>query len=153
MKRPGLRWQGPAYFDSNAGDEPLEAAFRGWDWSRASHRGGTSVLYRVDPREGAGADLAIHFDAGGGVTELDPPTPVPLPRTRIWRIRRGTRADADHPVTVVDTLEDTPFYARSVVASRLLGEKVTAVHESLSLDRFRQRWVQMLLPFRMPRVR
>jgi carotenoid 1,2-hydratase len=25
------------------------------------------------------------------------------------------------------------------------------VHESLDLDRFAQRWVQLLLPFRMPR--
>jgi carotenoid 1,2-hydratase len=38
-----------------------------------------------------------------------------------------------------------------VLSSRLLGEEVNAVHESLSLDRFRTRWVQTLLPFRMPR--
>jgi carotenoid 1,2-hydratase len=37
------------------------------------------------------------------------------------------------------------------VASQLLGQPVVAMHESLSLDRFRSRWVQMLLPFRMPR--
>ena len=153
MTRPSIRWAGSAYFDSNAGDEPLESAFRGWDWSRAPHRGGTSVLYHVDSQEGAGANLAVHFDAGGGVVELEAPRPVPLPRTRIWRISRGTRADPDHPATVVETLEDTPFYARSVIASRLHGEKVTAVHESLSLDRFRRRWVQLLLPFRMPRAR
>jgi carotenoid 1,2-hydratase len=151
MTRPGLRWNGAAYFDSNAGDEPLESAFRGWDWSRAPHRRGTSVLYHVDSREGRGADLAVHFDASGRVTELEPPSPVPLPPTPVWRVSRGTRADADHPATVVETLEDTPFYARSVVASKLHGEKVTAVHESLSLERFRRRWVQMLLPFRMPR--
>ena len=48
-------------------------------------------------------------------------------------------------------LEDTPFYARSLLATTLLGEPVTAVHESLSMLRFRQRWVQYLLPFRMPR--
>jgi carotenoid 1,2-hydratase len=53
---------------------------------------------------------------------------------------------------VVQTLEDAPFYARSVVASQLQGESVNAVHESLSLDRFRSGWVQVLLPFRMPRV-
>jgi carotenoid 1,2-hydratase len=111
------------------------------------------VLYHVVPREGARTNLAVHFDAGGVVTALDPPSSVPLPSTPIWRIPRGTRADAGHPATVVQTLEDTPFYARSVVASRLHGDKVTAVHESLSLDRFRCRWVQMLLPFRMPRVR
>ncbi|HBM14153.1 MAG TPA: carotenoid 1,2-hydratase, partial [Rhodospirillaceae bacterium] len=27
----------------------------------------------------------------------------------------------------------------------------TGVHESLNLDRFNKRWVQVLLPFRMPR--
>jgi carotenoid 1,2-hydratase len=28
---------------------------------------------------------------------------------------------------------------------------VNAVHESLDLDRFSRRWVQLLLPFRLPR--
>jgi carotenoid 1,2-hydratase len=153
MTRPTLRWSGSGYLDSNAGDEPLESAFRGWDWSRASHRGGTSVLYDVDAREGSGASLAVHFDAAGGVAALEPHPRVYLPSTRIWRIARGTRADAGRPATVVETLEDTPFYARSVLASRLGGDEVTAIHESLSLDRFRRRWVQMLLPFRMPRLR
>jgi carotenoid 1,2-hydratase len=52
---------------------------------------------------------------------------------------------------VTRTLEDTPFYARSLVRKRLLGSNALAVHESLDLDRFRQPWVQCLLPFRMPR--
>jgi carotenoid 1,2-hydratase len=39
-----------------------------------------------------------------------------------------------------------------MIATRLLGEPVNAMHESLSLDRFRKRWVQSLLRFRMPRV-
>lgn len=179
MAAPALRWSGPAYFDSNAGDEPLENAFHGWDWSRATHRGGTTVLYHVVPRQvtgpGAadpaastertaatagthgcttgGARLALHFDASGAVTNLEPFAPHDLPATRIWRIPRSTYGDPDQPACIVDTLEDTPFYARSLVAASLEGDKVTAVHESLSLDRFRQRWVQMLLPFRMPRVR
>jgi carotenoid 1,2-hydratase len=51
----------------------------------------------------------------------------------------------------VRTAEDAPFYARSLLDSKLLGEPVSAVHESLSLDRFNARWVQLLLPFRMPR--
>jgi carotenoid 1,2-hydratase len=54
---------------------------------------------------------------------------------------------------VISTLEDTPFYARSVVRTRLLGEPVTAMHESLSLDRFSALWVQAMLPFRIPRGR
>ena len=70
---------------------------------------------------------------------------------RAGGIARGTRADDPARTRVRRTLEDTPFYARSVLSQRLLGEDVTAVHESLSLDRFRTRWVQALLPFRMPR--
>ena len=31
------------------------------------------------------------------------------------------------------------------------GSDALAVHESLDLDRFSRRWVQCLLPFRMPR--
>ena len=54
---------------------------------------------------------------------------------------------------VTRTLEDAPFYARSLVASQVLGKPAIAVHESLSLTRFRAAWVRMLLPFRMPRRR
>ena len=51
------------------------------------------------------------------------------------------------------TFEDTPFYARSEVASVLGGEGVLAMHESLALDRFKSGVVQAMLPFRMPRIR
>jgi carotenoid 1,2-hydratase len=53
---------------------------------------------------------------------------------------------------VAETLVDAPFYARSVLNTRIAGQPVTAMHESLSLDRFSAGWVQALLPFRMPRV-
>jgi carotenoid 1,2-hydratase len=39
------------------------------------------------------------------------------------------------------------------VASRLFGRDVLAVHESLSLDRFRSPVVQWMLPYKMPRRR
>ena len=66
---------------------------------------------------------------------------------------RTTRTDEGSVAGVTRTLEDAPFYARSLVASQLLGKPVIAVHESLSLTRFRAAWVRMLLPFRMPRRR
>jgi carotenoid 1,2-hydratase len=47
----------------------------------------------------------------------------------------------------VKTLEDTPFYTRS----KIQVEGGHFMHESLDLRRFRQAWVQFLLPFRMPR--
>jgi carotenoid 1,2-hydratase len=104
------------------------------------------VQRRAGDREGFG----LKFDPGGAVHAFEPPAAAALPGTG-WGIARGTRADDAARARVRRTLEDTPFYARSVLSSRLLGGEVTAVHESLSLDRFRTRWVQALLPFRMPR--
>jgi carotenoid 1,2-hydratase len=52
---------------------------------------------------------------------------------------------------VVQTLEDTPFYVRSVLSSGLLGEQVTSVHETLDLRRVVSLPVRLMLPWRMPR--
>jgi carotenoid 1,2-hydratase len=152
LDRPALRWSGPGYLDSNRGEEPLEDAFECWDWSRANTLKGTTMLYDVTARHGTGASLALRFNASGEVEEFPPPPRVRLPTTGVWRIKRGTQCEPGHRARVVETLEDTPFYARSLVETRLLGETATCVHESLSLDRFASAWVQMLLPFRMPRV-
>ncbi len=152
LRRPGLAWSGDGYLDSNAGDEPLERAFRCWDWSRASVRDGAALLYDVVPHGGARRTLALAVDRHGAVQPFDAPPPARLASTPLWRIRRATLAPADANAAIDRTLEDTPFYARSTLRTRLLGETVTAMHESLDLDRFARRWVQMLLPFRMPRV-
>ncbi|MEY6433992.1 carotenoid 1,2-hydratase [Thioalkalicoccus limnaeus] len=152
MHRPDLRWSGSGYFDTNYGSEPLEDGFACWDWSRASLRDGAAILYDVIRRNGERMSLALRIAPNGAVEAFAPPPPAALPTTGIWRIARATQADAGESAKVVETLEDTPFYARSVVATHLLGEPVTTVHESLSLDRFRQGWVQVLLPFRMPRL-
>ena len=58
----------------------------------------------------------------------------------------------DHPA-VTQTLEDTPFYVRSVLSSGLLGEQVASVHETLNVPRLVSTAVQLMLPWRMPRVR
>lgn len=152
LDQPSLRWTGEGYLDSNSGDAPLEHTFTGWNWSRARLAGGdTVVLYDVADRGGGERALAMRFDVLGRVEYLPAPPPVPLPRTH-WRIARATRADDGYSACVLRTLEDTPFYARSLLSARLCGEPVTAMHESLSLDRFRAGWVRLLLPFRMPRV-
>jgi len=152
LERPALSWAGRAYLDTNAGDEPLEDAFFGWDWSRAALRRGTAVLYDVHRRSGGRLALALRFDPAGSVEPFPPPPGVRLPCGR-WRVERATRAEPGAAApAVLETLEDTPFYARSLVSTTLFGEPVTAVHESLSLERFRAAWVRMLLPFRMPRA-
>ncbi|MEM9171031.1 MAG: carotenoid 1,2-hydratase, partial [Pseudomonadota bacterium] len=68
------------------------------------------------------------------------------------RVKRRTRSAAGAAPRVVKTLEDTPFYSRSVVRSRLFGADRIGVHESLSGPRLRNPAVKMLLPFRMPRL-
>jgi carotenoid 1,2-hydratase len=151
FEEPRLQWNGHGYLDSNFGDQPLEAGFARWDWSRACLSNGTTVLYDVTRRDGTGLSLAIRFDAAGNALDFLKPPATPLPPT-LWRVNRQTRADRDSAVTVVRTLEDAPFYARSIIDTQVLGERTMAMHESLSLDRFRQAWVRMLLPFRMPRA-
>ncbi len=152
LDQPGLRWSGPGYLDANHGDAPLESAFRRWDWSRchlSNHR--SVVLYDVDRIGAEPLSLGLQFAADGSVSAIEPPAAAALPST-LWRIARGTRSEGGAPVRLLQTLTDAPFYARSLLNTQLLGERVTAVHESLSLTRFDRRLVQAMLPFRMPRV-
>ncbi|WP_343033121.1 carotenoid 1,2-hydratase [Caldichromatium japonicum] len=151
FSHPGIHWQGSGYLDSNRGAEPLERAFQGWDWSRAGLHQEAMILYDTRARAGEGAQLALRFTAQGEIDEMQLPPRAPLPKTPVWRIARRTHCDPGERPRVLETLEDTPFYARSVVRTRLLGRDAQMVHESLCLDRFSQPWVKSLLPFRMPR--
>ncbi|MBK5943929.1 carotenoid 1,2-hydratase [Halorhodospira halophila] len=150
LEKPRVRWEGEGYLDTNAGDEPLEDGFSGWHWSRASDADGTTVLYDVTPRQGEAYRKTIRFDRQGAVSEAPAPASAPLP-TALWGIRRRIPADAPEQARLIETLEDTPFYARSLVATAVDGRPLRAVHESLDLNRFASAWVKPLLPFRMPR--
>jgi carotenoid 1,2-hydratase len=149
LDHPHVRWQGDGYFDMNRGDAPLEQGFADWQWARGATREGAAILYDARRRDGSHVDLAMTFDPHGRMQAFDPPPAVELRRTG-WRVGRTVRSeDAAH---LVRTLEDAPFYARSLVSAKLLGEPVILMHESLSLDRFRMPVVQAMLPFRMPRA-
>ncbi|WP_419729672.1 carotenoid 1,2-hydratase [Lichenicola sp.] len=151
LDQPGLRWSGNGYLDSNDGDGPLEASFRRWDWCRVPLRDRTAILYDVEGRDGQKRELGLQVARDGSVSPLEAPTAVTLPRTR-WRLPRFTRCDTGGTASVVQTLQDSPFYARSVLQTRLLGETAPAMHESLDLDRFKAPWTQAMLPFRIPRA-
>ncbi len=150
LARPELGWSGSGYLDSNFGSEPLEAGFRDWSWSRAHGESGTTVFYDAVRRDGSDACLALRFGDDGRVHSLPPLAAAALPTTG-WRLSRRTRADTADGATLVSTLESSPFYARSLVEARLYGEPVLAMHESLSLERFRSPVVQAMLTCRMPR--
>jgi carotenoid 1,2-hydratase len=156
--RPGLKWAGHGYFDSNAGDEPLEAGFSRWHWSRAPFQGGAALLYDAKRRDGTDLSVALHVGQDGKVEPLNAPKPrafsgeiLPLGKG-FWRVERATRADPGSSPRVIRRLEDAPFYTRSLIETSLCQERVTAVHESLDLDRFDTPVVRMMLPFRMPRI-
>ena len=108
------------------------------------------MLYDGVRRDGSSFALALRIADDGAVEHVAAPPRFRLPGSG-WRMARGTRADSDARVQVTRTWEDSPFYVRSALATRLLGEDCTAVHESLSLDRFRSPVVRAMLPFRMPR--
>lgn len=150
MERPGLAFRGSGYHDTNFGREPLEHGFSTWDWSRAELAEGTGVLYDARPRHAPACEHGLLFRDDGRVDALDAPRHHVLPRTR-WGLARATRSDEGEAPVAVRTLEDTPFYARSLVRTTLAGQRVAAVHESVSLDRFAHPAVQLLLPFRIRR--
>jgi len=150
MEAPSLSWSGPAYFDSNWGSAPLEQDFREWDWCRAPMRDATAILYNATRRDGSHQSLALRVAADGTVDEIPPPPPVSMART-FWRLPRPTRADPPG-ARLVRALVDAPFYSRSEIETHLLGQKASAVHEHLSLDRFAHPSMYAMLPFRVPRA-
>ena len=149
--QPGVRWSGPAYMDSNEGDEPVDRAFRTWDWSRSAMAdGSTSVVYDVRPVDGPARVIAKRFAPDGSSAAFMAPPRQPLPASA-WRIERGMHSTPGHPPQLLRTLEDTPFYVRSTLRGHLQGETVTAVHETLDVPRVVSWPVRLMLPWRMPR--
>lgn len=150
LRHPSLRFRGHAYMDANCGDEPLEDAFRHWTWSRAASRGGAVIAYDVERRDGSRLLVTRAFEPGGRRQSGFPVAAARASSTR-WQMKRLVHGDEGAAPRIERTLEDTPFYARSLVRTRYFGEPATGTHEVLSLDRFRTRWVQFMLPYRMRR--
>ncbi len=151
LTHPARTWSGNGYFDSNAGSEPLENAFLGWNWSRAHLPDETRLFYDVDRLGGGFQALALRVRGDGEISEIESPPRALLPPT-FWRVPRVARGDSSDPPALRQTLEDTPFYTRSILDGRYDGQPAEVIHESLSLARLRSPIVRAMLPFRMPRV-
>ena len=158
LTQPAMSWQGNGYLDSNWGEGALEDDFRGWTWLRGHGLRSTQIVFAPTPTTAQGRDEAardrdharlFRFERDSArLSILDPPPAAELPRTS-WRIARSVASDMNHMPRLRRTLENTPFYARSLVHTRLSGEPLLVMHESLSLERFQSAWVRSLLPFRM----
>ena len=147
MQSPCMKWSGTAYHDMNWGSVPLESSFRGWSWLRTHTEHGTTVFYDVTERDGTQRTFGRNFK-NGAVSEQHVPQLQALPRG-FWGMPRSINSEAKPKL--LETLEDAPFYTRNRASITYDNRICEAVHESLSLDRFTNPIVQMMLPFRMPR--
>jgi carotenoid 1,2-hydratase len=150
LRHPSLRFRGHAYMDANGGDEPIEDGFCHWTWARVASGGGAVITYDVERKDGSRLLLTRAFARDGEPQRDFPVTTVEAAPTR-WRMRRVVHGEPGAARGVVRTLEDTPFYARSLVRTSFFGQPAIGTHEALSCDRFRSRWVQFMLPYRMRR--
>lgn len=150
LEAPGWKWSGHGYFDANFGTAALEDDFSFWTWGRYPTASGATCIYDAALRDGTELNCAFHFDKDGGAHVIDAPPRTPFKRS-LWQIRRETRADPGTTPRQVMAMLDAPFYARSVVKTRLNGEDVIGVHEALDLDRYASALVKPMLAFRVPR--
>ncbi len=148
--RPDLHWEGDGYFDCNWGSEPLEAGFRRWSWARGHGKDAALIAYDSIARDGSRKAMGLRLGDDGQVEERVLPPSRAL-KAGIWGVDRHAHGDRDNPITLQHSLEDTPFYTRSRLDLTLFGERLTAFHETLDLDRFASPLIRALLPFRMPR--
>ncbi len=152
LEQPNSKWKGHAYLDSNEGQALMAGAFHEWDWSRAQLKdGSTAVLYDIRQMQGPERLLAVRFKTDGSVEPFNAPPRQALPKA-LWRVGRSIRSDANVKAQVMHTLEDTPFYIRSVLKSGLLGQEVVSFHETLNVPKLDRTITRLMLPWRMPRV-
>lgn len=152
LSAPDLSWEGSGYFDCNWGDEPIEDGFQRWDWLRADLPDGeAAVLYAGSRRDGQPFGFGLRFAPDGTASPIDAPPARQLGRG-LWQVTRTAPAEAGANPRVIRVMEDSPFYLRSELRTRIEGHDVHAVGETLDLDRFRSRIVKLMLPWRMPRI-
>ncbi len=165
LDQPSLNWKGHAYFDQNEGASPINdsnCAFNEWDWSRALMKNGQTVVTYDVRNKDLTQDrlLGLRFSPDSSLVEtIDLGERHRLKRTA-WGLRRSIRTPVVSEKrtstalpTVTKTLEDTPFYSRNIVQADCFGESVQTMHETLHINRLSSYLTQVMLPFKMPRVR
>ena len=161
MSKPGLSFEGTAYHDVNRGTRALERDFVEWDWSRltpGTHGTPSStsgvITYDVVTRDQPDTHhrRAFAFDDDHGLRKVDTAGTKLLDGGRaFWGVSRRPVGDEGSLPQHRRTLEDSPFYTRSLISTTMHGRPYHGVHESLRLDRFVEPVVQCMLPFRIRR--
>lgn len=109
------------------------------------------MQYYVRPRNAAPRSHALAYAADGSCRAFMPPPEHRLPPS-FWRLPRTIGCEPGATPRVEHAFVDAPFYTRSAVRTRMLGQDLLAMHEELSLDRFDTPWMRAMLPFRAPKV-
>ena len=148
LDQPSLRFTGHGYHDANAGIVPLESTFAEWSWCRARAHDAALLCYDVRTNEGTARGLAYRVERDGTVGPVEGLEEATLGRSR-WGLRRSARCDRGAAAGIRRSLEDGPFYARSLIDTSLGGQPVLAMHEHLSGDRLTKGWVRYLTRHRM----
>ncbi|MEM8810975.1 MAG: carotenoid 1,2-hydratase [Pseudomonadota bacterium] len=148
--RPGWRWSGHGYLDSNFGTRALEDDFTYWTWARLPRHSGTTAFYDATRRDGSELSVALHFEDDGSVEQITAPPKARLARS-LWTVRRETRADPGFRPHQTQAMLDAPFYTRSAIRTRIDGEETVGVHEALDLVRFANPLIKPMLALRVPR--
>jgi carotenoid 1,2-hydratase len=143
LAAPRLSFTGTAYLDMNEGEGALEDAFARWSWTRVSSANDTFVVYDTVGDDGAVRERAFAF------SEASARTFEPMGRSSLGSTLFGLRRESRGHLGLVRTIEDGPFYARSVVRANVAGRDLLGVHEHVDLARFASSWVRFLIPFRM----
>jgi len=144
-------WRGEGYFDTNQGSEPLEEGFNRWDWARGmDSKGNGIILYDAVEKHGETKRLGLRFKQYGRLEEFPLAPSQPLKRG-FWGVKRHVPCAEDGVAMTHMALEDSPFYARSLVATMVDGEEITMMHETFDGKRLSNPVVRLMLSARMPR--
>jgi len=148
LTEPRVTFRGVGYLDSNQSDAPLEDAFSSWTWSRAADATGATIAYDVVLRDGSTRRCGVELPRDGAARPETTSELATLPSS-LFGLDRAMRSEDARATRLLRTVEDGPFYARSVVETSRHGRRAHGMHEIVSLDRFRAPWVQFLVPYRM----
>jgi len=150
IKKKGWQWSGHGYFDANFGLRALEQDFSYWTWARLPTSNSTATIYNAKLRDKSEIEVGLNFLQNGEIKTFSPPKNKPLSRS-LWFVKRGIPCEDDFIPKQVKHMLDTPFYTRSAVKTKILGEESVGVHETLDLNRFSNPLIKPLLAVRIPR--